>query len=214
MIRKVIRPILAVTRDDLLKVQQQPDFLQQISLRQVEKVWQELQKVLMAVIFYTPFEDEHIEACASLGQMTDDYLTQLQESGRLLDALVADRLCMQLLLKLYQVLEDAAVITPGKSFSYAFPEDPEVIGSILEHTGADIRQKESGLMVPLKSAAYLLYPVSGQAADSCGGVCASCGNENCPYANKEKREQKGAFRYSYGYQQIFGTMPKDEKEQT
>ena len=214
MTRKVIRPILALTRDDLLKVQQQPDFSGQVSLRQVEAVWQQLQKTLQPAVCYQTYEDGHVEVCATLGGETDEYLAHTQASGRMLDALLADRLCMKLLLKLYQVLEDAEGELSGKAFSYAFPEDPDVIGSILEHTGADVRQNDSGLMIPLKSTAYLLYPGSGSAAEPCSGICGACSSRNCPYAGKQERDPAGAFKYSYGYQRIFGTMPKDEKEHT
>ena len=214
MTRKVIRPILALTRDDLLKVQQQADFAGRVSLRQVEAVWQQLQKALRPAVCYRTFEDGHIEVCATLGGETDEYLAQVQASGRMLDALLADRLCMKLLLKLYQVLENAAGAFSGKGFSYAFPEDPDVIGSILDHTGADVRQNDSGLMIPLKSTAYLLYPVSGSAGKPCSGICGACGSRNCPYAGKQEKDPAGAFKYSYGYQRIFGTMPKDEKEHT
>ncbi len=214
MTRKVIRPILALTRDDLLKVQPQADFAGRVSLRQVEAVWQQLQKALEPAVCYRAYEDGHIEVCATLGGEIDEYLAQAQVSGRMLDALLADRLCMKLLLKLYQVLEDAEGELSGKAFSYAFPEDPDVIGSILDHTGADVRQNDSGLMIPLKSTAYLLYPVSGSAGEPCSGICGACGSRNCPYAGKQEKDPAGAFKYSYGYQRIFGTMPKDEKEHT
>lgn len=213
MTQRSICPILTMSRDDLMSIQQQTDLAPQVSLGRIEEVWQQLNRRLKPEIDYAGFEDGHIEAAAALGTGVDDYLAELQDSGQMLDALIADRLCMRLLSKLYQVLEDQENRSGKVRYQYAFPEDITVIGSILDHTGTRIRQTDAGMMKPVKSAAYMLIPGKGTDQDKCGGICAGCSRQDCPYAQQKQKDTLGALKYSYGYQRIFGTMPKDERKQ-
>ena len=205
----LIRPVLMFSRDDLVKLQEKMG--RQISLGRIEEIWQRMQQVIRPAAYYCLFDDAHAEAAVTLGAETDRFLASLAGQGEYSSVLIGDQLCMQLLHQLYQLLEDVIADAPEKSFTYAFPESASVIGSILAHTGAKIELTAAGMMYPLKSAAYLLYPADDEAGEDCTGICGSCSNRRCPYGQKPEKKQIGAFRYSYGYQRIFGTMPKDEK---
>ncbi len=203
-----IRPNIMLSNEELHELLQKTG-APAMTMGRLTDIWKALQDATDPVVCYCTFADGHMEAAATLGRGTDDYISGLQAEKRLTDALAADQLCMVLLRKLYGFAEDAMGISPGQ-YSYAFPEDKNVISAVLGHVEASIDLTESGMMDPVKSTAYILHPVREKDA-GCGGLCAACGNRACPYASQAGKTCPDAVRYSYGYQQIFRTMESGRK---
>ena len=187
-----LRPNILLTNDDMKGFN--------YPAGRVMYVWRALQEIAVPAVWYAAFSDGHVEAAATLGEDVDIYIQDLQKGGLLLNALIADDLCMLMLRRLYELSEH--VITKcSRRFQYAFPEEAGVIGSILKHTDAAISMADKGMMHPLKSVAYILRePEPG--AD-CAGICSSCSSKGCPYSTPGKAAYPDAVSYSYGYQQIF-----------
>ena len=157
---------------------------------------------------------ETVGVCMTLGPGIDALQEDYLRRGLLSEAYMVETIASELLLRAYPLWNEwIREREPRHVKRYYFPgggaERPlEALPELIQALKAPVVCTEAYCLLPKKSVAF--YAELTEDADAvCEGICASCGNADCP--NRMDSQQRACFTadmadrpFTYGYRRIFG----------
>lgn len=151
--------------------------------------------------------------CITLGPGIDALQEDYLQQGLLSEAYMVETLASELLLKAYPQWNDWVAAQGkyhvrryhflGSEVKYSL----EGLPKLLKELEVPVSCTPAYCMLPKKSVAFYAELTEEQDV-SCEGICAGCGNQNCP--NRMEKGRMGHATdmtdrpFTYGYRQIFG----------